>query len=343
MLAQTHAVDVTLRPPATESGRHDKELIAATRPFAVDDPRRSGLHLAVALALTAASVFVGSRHLGYPYRLLAALVEGLLIVRLFIIYHDFMHGSVLRRSRLASWVLHSYGILVLVPPRIWRESHNYHHAHTAKIAGSSIGSFPMVSVEIWKRMMPLQRLGYRIARHPLTILVGYVPLFMLGMCLASFARNPRKYWDSALALFVHLALAVGLIHWAGAATFVFVLLLPLVVACALGGYLFYAQHNFPGVRVQPRQAWSYVSAALTSSSYMSMSPLMSFFAGNIGLHHIHHLNPSIPFYRLPEVMRAVPELDRPADTSLSPRDVWRCLSLKLWDAQRGCMVGYPDT
>ena len=92
----------------------------------------------------------------------------------------------------------------------------------------------------------------------------------------------------------------------------FVVVLPLAVACALGGYLFYAQHNFPDVNVQPRQHWTYVNAALESSSYMPMGPIMAFFTGNIGFHHVHHLNPSIPFFRLPDVMRAVRSYSTPA-------------------------------
>ena len=153
----------------------------------------------MALALASTCALVASRPLGVPLRVVASVTEGLLIVRLFVIYHDFMHGAILRGSRWARWVLHAYGVLVLVPPRIWRESHNYHHAHTAKIVGSNIGSFPMVSTGIWRAMNPFQRLSYRLARHPVTILLGYVPVFMIGICLASFLRSPRKYWDSGLA------------------------------------------------------------------------------------------------------------------------------------------------
>ena len=60
------------------------------------------------------------------------------------------------------------------------------------------------------------------------------------------------------------------------------LVLPLAIACAAGSYLFYAQHNFPGIHVQPRQTWSFARAALESSSYMKMGPVMSWFTGNIG-------------------------------------------------------------
>ena len=58
---------------------------------------------------------------------------------------------------------------------------------------------------------------------------------------------------------------------------------------------------------------------------------MKWFTGNIGYHHVHHLNAKIPFYRLPEAMDGIVELQTPTTTSLNPIDVMGCLRLKLWD------------
>jgi omega-6 fatty acid desaturase (delta-12 desaturase) len=322
--------------------RRGKELIDATRPFGVDSSRRSWAHLATAVVLMVLFELAAGAA-WWPLRLLGSVGAGLLVVRMFVIYHDFMHGAVLRGSAPARAILYAFGLLVLVPPRIWRDSHNYHHAHTAKIVGSGIGSFPMVTTDMWRRMPRRARLHYMAARHPLTILFGYVPVFMFGMCLSSLLRAPRKYWDSAVALALNWVLTMAIGEIWGASALVHAFLLPLAIACAVGGYLFYAQHNFPGIHVQPRQSWSYVDAALESSSYMPMGPLMAWVTGNIGFHHVHHLNPSIPFYRLPEAMRAVPELQHPGTTRLSPKAILACLSLKLWDANRGKMVGFPKT
>ena len=106
----------------------------------------------------------------------------------------------------------------------------------------------------------------------------------------------------------------------------------------MGAYLFYAQHNFPGVQFRNRDEWNYVFAALQSSSYIRMSPVMNWFTGNIGYHHVHHLNALIPFYRLPEAMAELEELQEPLTTSLRPRDVFRCLQLKLWETDTQTLV-----
>jgi omega-6 fatty acid desaturase (delta-12 desaturase) len=162
------------------------------------------------------------------------------------------------------------------------------------------------------------------------------------MCLSPFRRNPSKNWDSLLALVVQAlgnALIFGVFGWEA---WLCAWFLPLFVATMAGAYLFYAQHNFPEIHVQPRESWEYTRAAIESSSYMKLGPVLNWLTGNIGYHHVHHLNPGIPFYRLPEAMAGIPELQSPLGvTSLSPRDIAACFRQKLWDAERNQMVGYP--
>jgi omega-6 fatty acid desaturase (delta-12 desaturase) len=328
-------------PPAASSPRDEKALLQATREFVVENKFESWRHLVTVMALIAAAVYVAAVAPSWPLRLAAAVLNGLLIVRMFIVYHDFMHGALLRDSTLARAILAVYGVLVLAPPRIWKESHNYHHANNAKMIGSQIGSFPTATVGMWAKMTSKERALYRVVRHPLTILLGYVPIFMLGMCVNSLRKSPTKYWDSAVALVVNWALTGLLIAKFGLAVAAFTYLVPLAVACATGAYLFYAQHNFPDMVLQSRHEWTYTRAALESSSFMPMNPVMQWLTGNIGYHHVHHLNAQIPFYRLPEAMAAIPELQSPGETSLKPSDMWRCLGLKLWDSEKKRMVGYP--
>jgi acyl-lipid omega-6 desaturase (Delta-12 desaturase) len=185
---------------------------------------------------------------------------------------------------------------------------------------------------------PLTRFGYLFVRHPLTILFGYLVMFVFGMCLNPFLNNPRKHFDCLVALVVHLAITAVLFIHGGWAAVLITQFLPHFIACAIGSYYFYAQHNFPGVEFHDRDGWTYEKAALQSSSYMRMGPVMRWFSGNIGFHHIHHLNDHIPFYRLPEVMEAMPELRNPKVTSLHPAEIIRCLRLKVWDVEKQEMV-----
>lgn len=331
----------------------DKALLRAIRPYTAESRARSWWELGSTLVVLAGLIafaatplqrgLTGTAVIGsWALRVFASMLAGLVTVRGFIVYHDFMHGALLRGSKVAKAIMSVYGLLVLTPPRVWKQTHNYHHSHNAKIVGSHVGSYPMMTVSMWKQADSKTRLMYRISRHPLTVLFGYGAIFLYGMCVSGFLRRPSKNWDSALAILLHIAL-VSSVWWIWGFTTVFLtVLLPLLTACASGAYLFFAQHNFVGMQLQPREDWSYVGAALESSSYMELGPVMRWLTGNIGFHHVHHLSPAIPFYRLPEVHAAFPEFERVKRTRLRPSEMRACFALNLWDPERGKMVRYAD-
>lgn len=323
--------------------RSDKDLIRASSAFAQENRALSWWHLASTFALIGTSYgMAGQAALPGWARAGFGIVAGLLTVRGFILFHDFKHGAILRGSRLARVILDTFGILVLTPAKVWTQTHNYHHSHTAKIIGSHVGSYMMLTTDMWEEITPQQRRLYKIVRHPLTILFGYLTVFLYGFCTSAFLRNPAKNKDSAASIVLHIAMVIGIGYAFGLETLWYAFLIPNFVSHAAGAYLFYAQHNFPEAYIQPREDWTFVRAALESSSYMRMGPIMRYFTGNIGMHHVHHLNHRIPFYRLPEAMAAVPELKNPRGvTSLWPKDIVACFSLKLWDVKLGRMVPFP--
>jgi acyl-lipid omega-6 desaturase (Delta-12 desaturase) len=322
--------------------RTGSELNQATRPFAVEDRAKSWRLLITTLLVLGGtlSATVFAPHWGL--QLAASLVAALVVVRLFIFYHDYRHGAILHGSRAGSAMMTVFGWYFLAVRSVWRETHNYHHKHNAKLIGSSIGSYPVVTVGMWRGMNAQQRLAYRVTRHPLTILFGYFLLFLIGMTVSPFRRDPKKHWAGPPAALVHLALFVLAGLSLGWLTALFLVVLPMFVAHAAGSYLFYAQHNFPDAQLRDRRAWDYTFAALRSSSYFVMNPVMHWFTGNIGYHHVHHLNHRIPFYRLPEAMAAIPELQDPGRTSWRPSDVAACLRLALWDPERGRMISFDE-
>lgn len=325
----------------TDSPRTGKDLIEATRAFSGESSARSWAQLFATVVALFCLLAVAAQPISWPLRVLAAVVAGLVEVRMFILYHDHMHGAFLRSSPIARPFFWVFGVWVMAPPNVWRETHNYHHAHTAQLVGSHIGSFPTMTTAQWAEATPSQRRQYAFTRNPVTILFAWFTAFFLEMCVLSFKRAPKKRWDSALAAVLVVALAAFVIARFGLAAWLTVVFLPHYVASALGAYLFYAQHNYPDLEIQPREVWTYERAALHSSSFMRLGPVMNWFTGNIGYHHVHHLNPGIPFYRLPEAMAAVPELQHPGTTSLSLGSLRECFRLKLWDPQAKKMVGYP--
>jgi acyl-lipid omega-6 desaturase (Delta-12 desaturase) len=322
--------------------REGKALILATKPYAVDQTLRSWwCILSTSILLTAA--LAGTL---WPFPLLGKIVcsvlAGLLTLRLFVIYHDQQHKAILPNSRLADAFMRVFGVFALSPASIWRSSHNHHHNHNSKLRGSHIGSFPIMTKDQFLKSSKRERRQYLFTRHPLVILFGYVFVFLGGMCVLPLVDEPREHYDCLIALVVHMVAGVLLTLIFGWLALLLTLIIPYFVGGAIGSYLFYAQHNFPGVSFNDAAGWTYEKAALESSSFLKTDPIMGWFTANIGYHHIHHLNARIPFYRLPEVLKSMVELQAAKTTSLNPIEIFRCLRLKVWDVESQQMIGLAE-
>ena len=125
------------------------------------------------------------------------------------------------------------------------------------------------------------------------------------MCVYPFFNKPKEHFDCLIAFVLHITIGVGLTRLFGWPALVITLVIPHFVASAIGAYLFYAQHNFPGVSFCDRAGWAYEKAAGIFRLHEN-EPRHGWFTASIGYHHIHHLNARIPFYRLPEAKSAIP-------------------------------------
>lgn len=317
----------------------DKTLYARTKPYAKDRAWTSWWCILSTTFLLAFALSGTFPALPLAVRIVCCGLMGLLAVRLFVIFHDQQHRAILPKSRLADFYMRLYGMLVLCPSSIWRSSHDYHHAHNSKLRSAYIGSYPIMTKEQYCQSTRYERFRYLFQRHPLTILFGYFFVFLFGMVIFPIIASPRKHYDCVLALLLHLGIATTIVTFFGWPALFLSLIVPLFIGSAIGTYLFYAQHNFPGVVFKDKAGWTFEGAALESSSYLKSNPVIAWFTANIGYHHIHHLNHRIPFYRLPETYRAIPELRMAKVTSLNPFEIFRCLRLKVWCVQTQSMVG----
>ncbi len=314
----------------------------ATKRFAKDNPLKSWWCV-LSLSLLLAATLTGTVwNLNLWARIACSILSGFLLMRFFVIYHDQQHYAILSRSKLAEFLMKIFGILALTPSSVWRSSHNHHHKHNSKLRGSDIGSFPIMTKDQFLKSTRAKRFSYLFVRHPLTILCGYLVMFLFGMCLNPFLHYPRKHADCLLAIAVHVAIGAMLVIIGGVPMLFLTLVIPFFITYAVATYFFYAQHNFPSVSFSDQGGWTYEKAAMESSSFIRTGRIMGWFTANISYHHVHHLNARVPFYRLPEVVREIPELQHPKTISLSPADIVRCLRLKVWDVEKQRMVGAPS-
>jgi omega-6 fatty acid desaturase (delta-12 desaturase) len=319
--------------------RTGKELISASKQFTEENKLRSWSEVLITVVCCGAAFYVAFTN-SFPLlvRIAFSIILGLLYIRVFVIYHDFAHRAILRKDKVADIVMNALGMYVLAPKTIWTRSHEHHHNNNSKLTMSGIGSYPTISTERFISLSKGEKTLYLINRHPLTVIFGYFTLFTYWLNLKSFIQSPKKHVDSLLALILHFGVAGTIWYFYGFTAALLTVFLPFFITFGMGAYLFYCQHNFPGARFAENHDWKYDEAALMSTSFMKMSPVMHWFTGNIGYHHVHHLNSRIPFYRLKEAMNSMPELANVQTTSWNPIAVWKCFRLKLWDAEREEMI-----
>ena len=286
------SVDETTSPALKSSShRTGRELVAAAREFAKEDRSRSWFHFVETFGVFGLLLSITVLGTSWWVRLPVSILLGLVIVRCFILYHDFMHGAILRGSTLAKC---DHGRVrratSLTPPNVWRQTHNYHHAHTAKIVGSHVGSYLMVTTDDVEED-DARRSGSctSVMRHPLTILLRVLHRLHVRHVRRAVPAQPEE--ELGLAPRDRRCTSrVVVAAWRcfGRDVLSSRCFLPLFVAHAVGAYLFYAQHNFPEAHIQPRESWSFTRAALESSSYMEIGPVMHW------LHRQHRLPPRPP-------------------------------------------------
>ncbi|NVE95808.1 fatty acid desaturase [Altererythrobacter lutimaris] len=293
------------------------------------------------MAVFAAMLFAVD--VGYYVALLLTPLAGLLLLRLFIIQHDCGHEAFLKNRHGNKWVGRAIGVLTLTPYDCWQRSHALHHASTGNLDARGFGDVDTLTVNEYMSRGRIQRLFYRLYRHPI-VLLGFGPayLFLLRHRLPiGLMKAGAIYWISALATnAVSATILIVLALLFGAGTVAIVFLPVLLIAASTGVWLFYVQHQFDEAQWDYREEWSFHKYAMLGSSYLDLPPMLSWFTGNIGVHHVHHLMSRIPFYRLPDVLEAYPELREM--NRITPRQTPRLFLLALYDEKRRRLVSFRE-
>jgi len=263
------------------------------------------------------------------------------LVRTYIMFHDCTHGSLFASKRANAWVGSALALLVATPFARWRYDHTMHHAAAGDLDRRGAGDVPTITLEEYEAKSWGGRLGYRMVRNPV-IMFGLGPLWGMLIEPRIVKRSMRpRIKRSVITTNIALALLVGgLCWWLGWQEFLLVEMPLVFLAGGAGIWLFYVQHQFEDTYWRRSDEWSFAEAGLRGSSFLALPRLLQFFSGSIGYHHVHHLDPKIPNYYLErthdehDVFRAVPRR--------SIKDGLRAMRLKVWDEERGRLVGWGD-
>jgi omega-6 fatty acid desaturase (delta-12 desaturase) len=260
---------------------------------------------------------------------LGVLAAGFLL-RTYIVFHDCAHGSFLPSKQANIWLGSALGVLVYAPFHNWRHNHAVHHATASDLDRRGQGDVPTLTVAEYNARPFRGRLGYRLFRNPV-VMFGLGPLFAMILGPRIVPKNARQRIRRSVHV-TNIALAVlivGSIVLVGWRDFLLIQGPAALIAGSAGIFLFYVQHQFEDTFWERNAEWTFVDAALRGSSYLRLPKVLQFFTGNIGLHHVHHLNARIPNYNLQAAHDANPMFhDVP---TLSLWDAVRAVRLKLWD------------
>ena len=279
--------------------------------------------------------------LSYVLALALAVPAALCLVRVFIIFHDCSHGAFLASRRANTWLGVTLGLLLYSPFVRWRHDHAVHHASSGDLDRRGIGDVRTLTVAEYHALPRKARLAYRLVRNPI-LMFGLGPVIAMVIGPRIVARGARPHLRrSVIVTDIALAVLVGSLCWLiGWRDYLLVWAPAALLAGSIGIWLFYVQHQFEDAYWESGETWSYADAALRGSSYLKLPKALQFLTGNIGLHHVHHLNARIPNYNL---QRAHDETPIFADIpSLSLWQGLRAVRLKLWDEEGQRLVSFAD-
>ena len=278
---------------------------------------------------------------GYWLVLLLAIPAAGMMVRLFIFQHDCGHGSFFPAYQANRWVGRALGLFTLTPYEGWRHDHALHHANHGDLDLRGEGDIRTLTVDEYRQRRWWARLGYRLYRHPL-VMFGLFPTLLFAVRFRSSFGKPRQRRKQQASIWLTNLGLLGLItaaSWViGLGVFLLLYAPVLIISATIGVWMFYVQHQFNPTYWKRHDQWDRVHASLHGSSYYRLPTLLQWFTGNIGLHHIHHLDTRIPNYRLQQCLDDNRDLLNIPPLTL--RESFRCAGLKLWDERSRRMVGF---
>lgn len=323
----------------------DRALLALGQAFTKPSTKRSILQLLTTFVPLAVVAILSN--MAFDSEPLVTVVGGALagffLVRVFIIQHDCGHGSFFQSRKANDVVGRLCSVLTLIPYLYWRRQHALHHAGNANLDRRGHGDIDVYTVSEYLALSKWERVRYRLYRNPIVfLLLG--PIFLV-LVVNRFAfdkekSSARERRSVVLTNLLLLPLYSALAYAVGPLRFCSFLLPAIFVAGALGIWLFYIQHQFEHTYWKKKEDWDYVRAAMAGSSYYRLPRVLRWFSGDVGYHHIHHLIPHIPNYRLAACHESDPKFQEVYEVTLLSS--FRTMFLSVWDEELERLISFRE-
>jgi omega-6 fatty acid desaturase (delta-12 desaturase) len=305
---------------------------------------------AIFAAVLAAVIFVRSLTVKFA----GAVIAGFVIGRLFIIGHDACHQSLTPQRPLNRWLGRLAFLPSLTPYSLWDIGHNVvHHGYT-NLKGFDFTWAPLTLAEFRALSRPrrwLERV-YRSGWAP--GLYYMIEIWWRRMFFPSKAAMPTRrpvFFRDCWLVTVFGAVWIALIVWAAHATGQSVALLlttgfviPFLFWCWMIGFVVYVHHTHKRVHwYDDRTEWANAQPFVSTTVHLTFGWRFGALMHHIMEHTAHHLDMSIPLYRLKDAQAKL-------ETLLPQRIVIQPFSwnwyfetarhCKLYDFSASCWTGF---
>ncbi|MCA1055723.1 fatty acid desaturase [Rossellomorea aquimaris] len=277
----------------------------------------------------------------YWLALLPMMVAAGFLTRIFIIFHDCTHYNFFKSRRTNRIVGTALGVITVFPFDQWGHDHTVHHATSGNLDKRGTGDIWTLTVDEYKAAPLKLRLAYRLYRNPIVMFaLGPIWVFLIKNRFNRKGARKKERMNTYLVNILIAAVTVILCVTVGWQQFLIVQGSIFMISGAAGIWLFYVQHTFEDSYFEEDKEWEYVLAAVEGSSYYKLPKVLQFLTGNIGYHHIHHLSPRVPNYRLEETHNSIPELQHVPTITLATS--LTSLRFRLWDEDRKNFVSFKE-
>jgi len=272
------------------------------------------------------------------------MINAFFLVRIFIIQHDCGHRSFLKNNTARNIIGFCCSMVSMIPYKYWAKSHHVHHSNNGMLELRDIGDINTLTVKEYQALSSWGRFKYKVYRSPLVMFV-IGPLYYILVHnrlplidMVQFKKVKKTLiWNNLALIGIFAVLVLTLNWWKFVVTHAAVMVPFAIIAI----WFFYVQHQHEEAYKEWKDKWDYVTSALRGSSYYKVPRVFNWLTGNIGIHHVHHLNPAIPNYNLKQCITENPWLNK----YTTVMGFWESLKLashKLWDEKSKRMITFKE-
>lgn len=273
-----------------------------------------------------------------------ALINSFFLVRIFIIQHDCGHQSFLHSKKWNNVIGFISSFCSTIPYKYWSKTHNAHHTHNGQLEHRGLGDIYYLTTDEYAKLTWYGKLGYRIFRNPFFQFILAPTVYLVislrypFIRLKGWKRIRWSYFMNNVAILLFYGVLIYFFGWKK----ILLVHIPIVfIFGIIAFWFFYVQHQHEDNYKEHKEKWDHLLASIKGSTYYKLPKLFQWLSGNIGFHHIHHLNPRIPNYNLEACAKENPIINKFVNI-ITFKDSLKCIHYKLWDKQKQKMITFRE-